>query len=435
MKLFLKLLILLVGLLLPVIAFARDNELPQIIDLGDQYSISLPTDWSVLRGSNQIFTARSSEITLTILTPTYLDTLSLNITDKSNVVDGLITLYALPPKNGNASRSDVQKTLYGDRLAAVYTNLNDSDKDEMDVVVTMSSGAPGYLIFVANKGQLTLQRPIINAIITSFDIASSSGTSESGSADSNAGVGGATSGDAVGVNCTVSADSADAAQLRVGPGTNRGAISFLPTNVQVTVTGRIVLNDKSVWYQLDKAEAAPKGTAAAELWVAATSVTTTGDCDHVGDANAPPVIPGNVAPPPTNDSQGNNPPQGNPSNTAPGALPTPGRWTIAYNPTTNVSCQGTPNLPVDSTQVFASLTYTFFVDGVDANSFRYAGDLFTRVPGTNSFNGSFTNEDGSNVQERYDVISATFISGQAVGNVVIDGTPCSATVLLTVTRQ
>ena len=34
--------------------------------------------------------------------------------------------------------------------------------------------------------------------------------------------------------------------------------------VEVTVTGRIVLNDKTVWYQLDKAEAAPKGTSAAE---------------------------------------------------------------------------------------------------------------------------------------------------------------------------
>jgi len=440
MKSFFKLLILVTSLLLlPIIAFAREDELPQVVNLGDHYTISLPADWKASKVTDGAFKAESDTITVTIITQTYLDTLRLNITDKSNVVDALISLYALPPKNGTASRSDIQKVRYGDRLAAVYTDLGASEQDEMDVVLTMSSGAPGYLIFAANKGQLTVQRPTISAIISSFDLANSTGTNGSGNTGGNEGVSGAASGgsEATGgtaeVNCTVSAESANSAQLRVGPGTNRGAISFLPANVQVTVTGRIVLNDKSVWYQLDKAEAAPKGTAAAELWVAADQVTASGDCDHVGDASAPPVIPGNIAPPPVNNG-GSSGDQGI-ANNAPGVVPTGGQWTMTFNATTNASCEGYENVPIPSTEVLDSITYTYLLRVTTNNTFVYGDDTYTRVPNTNTFTGIFTWRDGRQSQAWLTVNSATSINGQVIDNFTLDNTACSGTFLFLATRR
>jgi hypothetical protein len=200
----------------------------------------------------------------------------------------------------------------------------------------------------------------------------------------------------------VSIGTENTAQLRVGPGTNRGAISFLPANTDVTVTGRIELDDGSVWYQLDKAEAAPRGTAAAELWVNAEDVNANGDCERVGDTAAPPVIPMAVAPPPAaTTAPGENPPPQADPGTASGDLPAEGGWIINIAGTTNASCEGGPNMP---------------------------------IPSSNSFNGSFTYEDGSNAQVYLNLISPTSMNGQIVGNAIFDGVPCSATVTFVTTH-
>src|SRR5690349_14461918 len=122
MKSFFKVLILVTCclLLLPVIGFAQDATLPQVVDLGGGYSISLPLAWTLLRGSG-VITARGSDLTLKIFTPTYIDTLNTEINADTNVVDALLTLYALPPTVVDIAKTDVQKALYGDRVAAVYT--------------------------------------------------------------------------------------------------------------------------------------------------------------------------------------------------------------------------------------------------------------------------------------------------------------------------
>lgn len=78
-------------------------------------------------------------------------------------------------------------------------------------------------------------------------------------------------------------------RLRVGPGTNRGVIGSLELGRDFTVIGTNVLSDGQVWWQLDKSEAAPTSQAN-QTWVADSEVTTTGDCDQVGDASAPPII-------------------------------------------------------------------------------------------------------------------------------------------------
>lgn len=90
--------------------------------------------------------------------------------------------------------------------------------------------------------------------------------------------------------CTVSVDTDDTARLRVGPGTNRTSVAFLPSRQEFEVLGRATDDAGAVWYQLDKDQAAPT-RAVNEVWVAAADVNSRGNCDTVGEASAPPIIP------------------------------------------------------------------------------------------------------------------------------------------------
>ena len=80
-----------------------------------------------------------------------------------------------------------------------------------------------------------------------------------------------------------------ATEARVGPGTNRGVIGSITISDDAPVIGTHVTSDGSIWWRLDKSEVAPRSSAN-EIWVADSLVTTTGDCDEVGTASAPPII-------------------------------------------------------------------------------------------------------------------------------------------------
>ncbi len=95
-------------------------------------------------------------------------------------------------------------------------------------------------------------------------------------------------------SCQVQAANASA-QLRVGPGTNRGIYSGLKTDTAYGVLGKKTVADGSLWWRLDMDTGS-----ANELWVADADVQTTGSCDQVADVDAPPVIFGRPrAPAPT----------------------------------------------------------------------------------------------------------------------------------------
>jgi hypothetical protein len=207
----------------------------------------------------------------------------------------------------------------------------------------------------------------------------------------------------------------------------------LPANTDVTVTGRIELDDGSVWYQLDKAEAAPQGSAAAELWVNAEDVTDSGDCTTVGETNAPPVIPISAAPPTAA------PGQPAPEPAQPGAMPASGLWTLTLGPITNASCLGYENVAFNTSEVYTQPTFTGNLSVVDSGSFRFDGSLFRRNGNSNSFSGAIeiAVEGGGSVttQFRFDLISATRMTGQMVANYnADDGTPCSDTVAFSASR-
>lgn len=415
MKHRIKLLIGLCLLLLIALPVSAQTSLSQVVDLGDGYSISVPANWTV-KEKKGYFDLESPELGLWVMTPTALEAAQAAITPDSqdSLNLGLVKLVNLY-YNQKIRASDVQTETYAGRMAASYLDTS-GKSDEVNIVVVLSDGKVGFLTLFAGKGQRKALAGRITAIISSFD--NTLAATEAAQAP--------------GAPCLVSADKANTAQLRVGPGTNRGAIAFLPASVNVTVTGRIVLDNGDVWYQLNKDEAAPGGTAASELWVSADQVTATGDCEHVGETSAPPVIPNSAPPPASSGGQANGSSGGS---AAAGAVPVGGNWGFTFNATTNASCQGGQNVPIPSNQVFDQLTYTFGLSVINSNSFRYGGSTFTRIAGTNSFSGSFTFSDGTNVQMRLDLQSTTSMYGQVVGNFTANGTPCSATATFLTTHR
>jgi hypothetical protein len=104
------------------------------------------------------------------------------------------------------------------------------------------------------------------------------------------------------------------------------------------------------------------------------------------------------------------------------------------NATTNVSCEGTDNFPYATSDVFDPTVYGDTLTAVDSNSFSYSGDIFRRIPGTNSFAGTFQYNDGMIGQVRFEVVSPSQMTGYITVNYDIDGTPCSETVVFVSSR-
>ncbi|HYO87502.1 MAG TPA: hypothetical protein VER79_02580 [Candidatus Limnocylindrales bacterium] len=381
----------------------------QTVDLGDGYQISVPASWEIDDSREEGVIANNPDLNLAIFTPAMLESLVNDIQNAADAVDAL-TRIAEADDLGQIDTANIEKMQVGERTTAAFTN-----EQEGSMLVALPIGDSfGLLVFIAEADVFAAQEDMIEQIIASFDVV------ETASA---------------GGDCTVSAAAANSAALRVGPGENRSSISFLPANTDVTVTGRNELDDGSVWYQLDKAEAAPGGSAAAELWVNAEDVEANGGCDSVGDTSAPPVIPISVAPPPAATAAPGEPA---PEPVQSGALPAAGFWTLNLNPTTNASCLGYENVPYSTSEVYTSPFFTGPLNIVNSGAFDFNGDVFRRVGSSNSFTGTITFDvegGGSMVtQVRFDLASSTRMTGQIVANYnADDGTPCSDTVVFAAT--
>lgn len=404
------------GLLLLVFPFAVAAQAEtQTVDLGNGYQIALPASW-IVEGADGIFTASEDELTVEIYTPAAItQTIGLDLQSANDALDALV-IMSLPISQIRTNRDDLQKTVIGERTAATFAT-SEADPETLIAAIPMSDGTFGYLQFAAPASSLAPVPDTILAVIESFDMSSAPAVTP-------------TTAVAAPVACTVSASAANSAALRVGPGENRSSIAFLPANTEVTVTGRNELDDGSVWFQLDKAEAAPNGTAAAELWVNEENVTTSGDCDQVGDTNAPPVIPISVAPPPAATLA---PGQPTPPPAQPGALPAPGTWTLTLDPVMNASCLGYENQSVATADIYTNTSWNGNLSIVNNGMFNFDGDNFQRLGASNSFSGiirfNYTEGGTTDTQVRFDLISPTSMTGQITDNYTYeDGTPCSDTV-------
>lgn len=405
----------------PLSVFAQATP-TQNVDLGDDYAISMPESWfstSMDDGSSSLFGA---EFQMIVSTPPVLAAAGI---DPSMGDVGTVLIEAVNAEGDfEIAQTDVEKVRYGSRIGAAFSS-SDGHTERLEVFVTLNDGLYGKVVVIAKIGGLVEYADLIDAMITSFHNVNEAAdapapvVSDTGSAATTTSA------------CTVRTGEANSAQLRVGPGPNRGAISFLPADTDVSVTGRNELDDGSVWYQLDKSEAAPNGSAAAELWVSAEAVDASGDCDHVGDTSAPPIIPAapRVVQPSAPSSSGGG------SATTGLIQPASGRWTMTLNATTNASCQGYQNVPFQTSEVYNPIVTTSTLTVLNNDSFRYWGTVFTRIPGTNSFAGPYTFTEVDIVaQFRFDVQSSSYMSGQIVANYEQQGVPCSDTVLFVASR-
>jgi hypothetical protein len=134
-------------------------------------------------------------------------------------------------------------------------------------------------------------------------------------------------------------------------------VTFLPSDEEIPVLGQTEDDDDNLWYQLDKDLAAP-GRAINEAWVAADdeALETIGDCDDIDDAAAPPIIPIITQPTPSadNTSEDGETSEDDETTGAGAIQPTGGNWRITWGSTTNVSCVGTENVVVSTTEIFGA---------------------------------------------------------------------------------
>jgi hypothetical protein len=183
---------------------------------------------------------------------------------------------------------------------------------------------------------------------------------------------------------------------------------------------------------LDKAEVAPQ-SAAAEAWVAAEAVETSGDCDNLGESSAPPIVPIVPVAPPANTDSGNSGSGDSGSSgdgqTGGSVVPSTGMWTLRYSATGKASCLGTqtvdfpvslPNTPISVSRSGSTLMF-----GIDA---------LTQVQ-PNVYSGLIDFSDGSSVRFVLSAVSPTQFVGEATANVTIQGEQCSATIPITVTKN
>jgi hypothetical protein len=98
--------------------------------------------------------------------------------------------------------------------------------------------------------------------------------------------------------CFAVTTQANAIDVRVGPGDNRGVFGSFPANQDILVIGQAYDSNNVVWWEIDKSQI-PGGEDANSLWVNSEDVDEKGDCLAVGRVEAPPVI----APPPPPSTQ------------------------------------------------------------------------------------------------------------------------------------
>lgn len=79
------------------------------------------------------------------------------------------------------------------------------------------------------------------------------------------------------VLCSLSTETADSVDVRVGPGSNRTRPGFLPAATEVKIIGQFTNDAGELWYQVDKFQAAPSNANDIfEAWVLSTAVTVSG---------------------------------------------------------------------------------------------------------------------------------------------------------------
>jgi hypothetical protein len=224
--------------------------------------------------------------------------------------------------------------------------------------------------------------------------------------------------------CTISTDEARTVRVRVGPGENRTSVTFLPENVEVPVTGQIEDEDGNIWFQVDKETAAPE-RAINEAWVLAEEVETSGDCEAIVNASAPPIIPIIQRPTPDANRDSDEVP-------ATAIMPQGGRWTIAWGPTITFDCpdSGRETLPtIDFVGASGMTVTTEVIEFGAGTTFPFIFfDALVRDTGNGTYSGELFYIDDEGIMYRSTVyVDAVMTRHQMVGRFITSNETCTAT--------
>jgi hypothetical protein len=416
--------LLLIALLLVTgVAAAQDDTGDfELVDteLDAFFTIYAPPDWEVEAGEDDdagTFTLSGDGITVTVYAPEVVSDMAGTEKDGEPVAVLLALYEAL--RDEAADEADVEESEFDGRAAAFIDYASGLDEGRL-ATIAFDDETVGALDVAGSTLVFDDAMPLIDAMLASFDVVDSPPDAESMAAAEP---------------CLISVETARTARLRVGPGLNRTSVAFLEPGTDFAALGRFTDDDGNVWYQLDPEIAAP-GRSMAEAWVLSDEVDAAGDCDAVVDAAAPPIIPITDAgpPPPAGDDSGDESGEAAPTASAGDITPLSGNWTMALNGTTLLSCAGTETLRLNTIEFFGTTALSGrLTAAAGGGSFTFLGDTFTRRTG-NRFSGSFTFDPTSNAQIRFDATSPSAMTGEIVVNVVVDGTGCSTTTYLAMSR-
>lgn len=275
-------LVMLCGLIwLPTLAQNDNTETHEFAD--SSVTITFPTKWELTEADDGYIDLSSGDFMISAYDSVALEN-AFDFTEADSVEDALAELA--PQLLGDTVEFDEDDITIEDDVARLVVNV---DGDTITVIaVMMSDDTFGILLSTSPADEALSNETILMDILSTFNSAGGGLSLDLGSLDlSN-------------VFCNVSTSEPNSVQVRVGPGTNRTVATFLPSNIDFAVLGKAEANDGSLWFKLNKEEAAPNKSVN-ETWILAESVAQEGECDSVPDAAAPPIIPIIVQPTPNPD--------------------------------------------------------------------------------------------------------------------------------------
>ena len=458
----------------PLLAQDEDTTGGTIINLSDFYSLTIPEDWVVSvdeEFGGYYLTSADEAITVYVLEPGLVAQMT-GMSSLKNPAALLIAVNTLLHRGQPINNTIEQGLSNGNPISSWrYTTEADGDVESREgrlSVVQVNGSALAAFDAETAEGELDDALAQVDGIIASLvstapDVPATDTTTAAVSAAATA---------EPAEPCYVSVETAGTATLHVGPGSARGAVAFLPANQSFIVIGRFVADDNSVWYQLNKNDAAPQ-SAALEIWVAQTEVVGEGGCEAVTAVDAPPVIraggsgvqglngggassggtsggttsgggTSSGGPSGAGGTSGGGTSGGGTSSGGGGGQPAPagaiipvsGNYTFNAASETLGSCEGTDTIRIPSIEIVGSewMSWPASVSvGSGGASVVINGDGFTRND-EGVYYGSFTFDDGTNSQARFTAVSTTNLSGSLTYNFRIDDLPCSATLGFSITR-
>lgn len=248
--------------------FASAQEEQTVSLIPDRFYVTLPLGWEI-EYDNQLL-------------DNFLTDDDLDVT----VSPALVQRLMLPPEQA-----------LDDFLLAVMTDLHDIEADDTELRPFDFGGKPGE-VYLVGEYSLMAAVEMPDDTLVFVDVVATEQTPLNG-ADFDViqeliasmgvrGIGTSRAQQAA-EPCYISAPAGEQVRLRVGPGFNRGALTYLPGG-DYLVLGQAEDEDEQIWFKLNKDDVAPERSAR-EVWVQKIDVEQRGGCNAVADAFAAPLIP------------------------------------------------------------------------------------------------------------------------------------------------